>query len=242
MALSLSFSLGIHRTGPPIPQGFPPGVIVTSTMSALHTSLIRRRKLEKRTWWCLCLQDQFLDIEGSGKRRLNPEDHDVDMLEMDDFNGFDEMTDGEDEDRDRCIRQMQAKTFIEKVQLYRWATQTSSKAHRGQDEIFHSAPFFHRSESPLANNVVEPLQAVTTSPDPSPCYAYAISNTTSEDLETEQDCPTPQDHHFSIGMSIDPTATQKYVDDVALLDKTAGADVKFGYGVDGEYDDYLEYL
>lgn len=233
LALSLAFSLGIHRTGPPEPQGFPPGVNVTPAMSTMYLSLIRRRKIGKRIWWSLCLQDQLLNLNGSGKRRVNPEDHDVALLELEDFDVFEGSLDTDEEDHDQHIRHMQARTFIEKVQLYRWASQGAASIPQEQTHA-------QRQYLPEGASTSQVIEDVALTPqDEESTYAYAISNSTSEDLDA--DCATPQDDHFSVGMSIDPISTQKYVDQVDVV-RSVEVDVKFGYGVDGEYDDYLEYL
>lgn len=236
LALSLSFSLGIHRKGPPIPKGFPHGVPVTSAMASMYLSSIRRKKLEKRIWWSLCVQDQFLDIGGSGSRRIYPGDHDVAMLSLEDFDGYDDGMEEDDEDQERPVRQMQAKTFMEKVLLYQWATQAMATGHlQTADETLLQRNL--RGGSTTFSGSDEMASPSSHSPP----YTYAISNTTSEDMDMERDCLTPQDDHCLTDVAIDPIATQKYVDEVQQ-DKGRGAEVEFGYGVAGEYDDYLEYI
>lgn len=271
LALSLAFSLGIHRNPPPSQDVGSATDSNTAVLSSLHLSAMRRRKLERRIWWSLYLQDKLLEIGGQGEGRLRAEDFDANILDMTDFDLRD--SDDDREENDSVKETVQAQALVEKVKLARWGQQVTLRTsehsimHRTtKQNIQTSSPsssthFQQTTQQPLSTN--EDNGRLSSPHNHSYCHSYATSSSTNDDADQDQDmdCQTPQDEFLLTphALSLDSMDTQKELTQISgsidgkgvmIVNKSSREGASHdgslvlggGFGVDGEYDDYLEYF
>jgi len=222
LAISLSFSLGINRD---IPQATPN---------------LRKKRQERRIWWTAFVRDRLLALSGSASQarpvRIKREDCDVEMLRLEDF-------ELEDEDDLKAVKE--AKDCVQKAMLC-WCSNdgmvsnfTAACLHRpaavpllpprsvfipqyAPSENFKSGQALYASSTPSSNFDAQPSffeNASVVDMD----NEYAIS--TSPTPSIHDDCTTPCEE--------EPEQNHQLV-----LSRPLGG----GFGVDGEYDDYLELL
>lgn len=217
LAVSLSFSLGINRN---ISQQIPK---------------FRQKRLERRVWWTAFLRDRMLSLNDSGvfvrPVRIKRGDCDIDLLCVEDF----EIDDEEDMSARKC-----AKECVEKVMLC-WC---SSDTLVASFEAEYLRPMVEpRSIFIPQSKLAEPLESeqglytnTSTSSDfdARPCFfesspvaeldnEYEIATSTSPSVH--EDCTTPEEE-------------DRNPERATICSSPLGG----GVGVDGEYDDYLEYL
>lgn len=228
LAISLSYSLGLNRT------------------DGVRTSDPRRERLERRVWWTIFTRDRSLAFGSDGERgrpmRIKRVDCDIEMLSLEDFD-FRDWDDDDDELEDVKMR-WNAEACVEKARLC-WccdealvtscSTSWAPAAPSSPVQPFLSS---FALEAMPNHNTVQPLQ-VNTYPEPEfPAFE------SQEDLEhhmvpspstpsADEDCFTPRDYEDDQFQEENEGGTERLTCDSPL-----GA----GYGVDGEYDDYLEYL
>jgi Fungal specific transcription factor domain len=234
LAISLSFSLGINRHLPPSISSNP-----------------RRKRLERRIWWTAFVRDRALALDngtGFGERplRIKREDCDVEMLSLEDFDlDLSSEEEGEEEMRER----MAARECVEKARLCWWScdyglvgnyfnmmSNQLQPAWMLQKQMQISIP---RSQLQLQfqphfaqhGRIEEQIYTGSTS-SLSSCRPYHQS---AEEIEYATTSTTPSMHSDCI--TPPPLAEYRTVEEVEC-ESPLGA----GYGVDGEYDDYLEYL
>lgn len=233
----------------------------------MHLSGIRRRKLERRTWWSLYLQDSLLEASRKGKARLSREDFDLTIISMEDFLII-ENYDGTDEEEEREIlkEKFYAKKFVEEVRLCYWSSERRALPILQARQVEREAPMPFLTQANWSTQSLgspERFDILHDQAVPPPSYnenrghSYALSTSTttsspplddvSMDQDIEMDCLTPQDECFpsSSGMlTLDPMTTLKYQHyDVGMGGKMEEKGKFDGQvGVEGEYDDYLEFL
>jgi hypothetical protein len=235
LAISLSYSLGLNRT------------------NGLEASDLRRKHLERRVWWTILIRDRSLALCSGGgcarPMRIKRVDCDIDMLSMEDFE-FRSSDCGDDSSEIDTVRmRLNAQNCVEKAKLC-WCC----------DEVFVSnfwgtltqpqpstlAPLFQtflpqrgvESAQDEEMDVLQPLQISTASEPEHPTFE------SQEDLENHispssstpsasDDCFTPREYEDEDFIEEEEPELEKVVCSSSL-----GA----GYGVDGEYDDYMEFL
>lgn len=228
LAISLSFSLGLNRS---------------NLQLSNHP---RRRYLERRVWWTAFIRDRSLALDAGAEAgwarpmRIRREDCDVEMLSLEDFDaaGEKEEDDGIEEMRARS----NANTCVEKAKLC-WccdeilASNFSSTWTPQQPPLLTLQAVFNAQQGDMqqAPEFVQPprkenLEAPTFESQEELEYNMAPS---SSSPSASDDCLTPREYDDAEFMEEDENETENLVCSSPL-----GA----GYGVDGEYDDYLEYL
>jgi hypothetical protein len=231
LAISLSFSLGINRHLPPSISSNP-----------------RRKRLERRIWWTAFVRDRALALEngavvGGRPLRIKREDCDVEMLSFDDFDldsSGEEAEEGEDEMKER----MAARECVEKARLCWWSCdyglagnylnmmsnqwmlqkQMQISIPPSQLQLQFQPQFAQhgRIEEQIYTGSTSSLSSSRPYDQPEEEIEYATTSTPS----MHSDCITPP-----------PSQETDFPAEVGC-ESPLGA----GYGVDGEYDDYLEYL
>ncbi|KAF4610381.1 hypothetical protein G7Y89_g15738 [Cudoniella acicularis] len=222
LAISLSYSLGLHRNTP------------------LHQNL-RKRKLERRIFWAAFVRDRKLGLQVSSRHRspvrIKREDCDMDMLSLDDF----DLSREENDEKGSMRERIDAMTCVERAILC-WCVDDVGRfaavpclPQLPQNIIFTppNLPIIDRQQQPLFTNTSnassfnfqQPMELNMELEEQD--YSIAISNTAG----------TPSHHSSSEDQEVlTPRAAE--VDQKVVCTSPLGA----GYGVDGEYDDYLEFL
>jgi hypothetical protein len=232
LAISLSFSLGINRHLPLSISSNP-----------------RRKRLERRIWWTTFVRDRALALDngvGLGGRpiQIKREDCDVEMLSLEDF-GLNST--GEEEGEEEMRERMAARECVEKARLCWWScdyglvgnyfNMMSNQLQPGlmlqnqitiphpQLQLQHQTYFaqHERIEEQTYTGSTSSLSSSRPYHQPAEEIEYATASTTPS---MHSDCITPP-----------PSQETDFPTEVGC-ESPLGA----GYGVDGEYDDYLEYL
>jgi hypothetical protein len=228
LAISLSFSLGINRHLPPSISSNP-----------------RRKRLERRIWWTAFVRDRALALDngaGFGGRpiRINREDCDVEMLSLEDF---DLNLSCEEEGEEEMKERMAARECVEKARLCWWSCdyglvgnyfnmmsnqlqpawmlQKQKQISIPRSQLQSQFAPHGRIEEQIYTDSTSSLSSSRPYHQPAEEIEYATTSTTPS---MHSDCITP------------PPSSQEFVE--VGCESPLGA----GYGVDGEYDDYLEYL
>jgi hypothetical protein len=223
LAISLSFSLGINRNLPPLISSNP-----------------RRKRLERRIWWTAFVRDRALALEngaGFGGRpiRIKREDCDVEMLSLDDF---DLNLGAEEEVEEEMREKMAARECVEKARLCWWSCDYGLVSHYQLPPVWMQQISIPPSQLQLQfqphfaqhGRIEEQIYTGSTSSSSS---LHRLG--TGEEIEYATTSTTPSVHSDCI--TPPPSAEYPTVEEVGC-ESPLGA----GYGVDGEYDDYLEYL
>jgi len=224
LAISLSFSLGINRHLPPSISSNP-----------------RRKRLERRIWWTAFVRDRALALSpengfGGGRPlRIKREDCDVEMLSLEDF---DLNLSGEEEGEEEMRERIAARECVEKAGLCWWS------CDYGLVSQYQLPPAWMQqiSISPSQLQLQFQPQFVQQGRIEEQIYTGSTSSSSSlnrsgtgEDIEYATTSTTPSMHSDCV--TPPPSAEYPTVEEVGC-ESPLGA----GYGVDGEYDDYLEYL
>ncbi|KAH8651842.1 fungal-specific transcription factor domain-containing protein [Tricladium varicosporioides] len=215
LAISLSYSLGLHRN------------------ASLHQN-IRKRKLERRIFWAAFTRDRMLSLQPSSSTRtpfrIKREDCDIEMLKLEDFEFSD---DDEGGVRDR----VNAQACVERALLC-WCVDDTGRFAAVPSPPQFPPSIFIPQNLPMVEEQ-QPLYTSTTTTShfefqppmeldmEEQDYAITISNTAS----------TPSLHSSSEDQDI-PTPRAQEAEQKVICSSPLGA----GFGVDGEYDDYLEFL
>jgi hypothetical protein len=228
LAISLSFSLGINRHLPPLISPNP-----------------RRKRLERRIWWTAFVRDRALALDngaGFGGRpiRINREDCDVEMLSLEDFDlDFSCEEEGEEEMRER----MAARECVEKARLCWWSCDyglVGNYFNMMSNQLQPAWMLQKQKQISIPRSQLQ-LQFVQHGKIEEQIYTGSTSSLSSsrpyhqpaEEIEYATASTTPSMHSDCI---TPPPSSQEFVE--VGCESPLGA----GYGVDGEYDDYLEYL
>lgn len=225
LAISLSYSLGLNR-GPAQPN-----------------STLRKKRLERRIWWSTFVRDRTLALSTKGTWaravRIRREDCDVEMLSLTDF----DLDDDENKDSgvDEVRARQNAKACVEKAILC-WCsndtlvTSMHQLTHLPQPQKAPPhilSPQQHILEvSQLGDHAYNTASSYASAPvfeNPEDA-SYRMASSSSPSVRS--DCPTPHEEAL-----FDPP-----VEEEGLMDASRNGELDGGYGVDGEYDDYLEYL
>ncbi|KAG9234538.1 fungal-specific transcription factor domain-containing protein [Amylocarpus encephaloides] len=256
LAISLCYSLGLHRTLP-LPES-----------PALHAHLSRKRRLERRIFWTAFIRDRLLAISSDGRKRpvhIKKEDCEIEQLSIADFDMTPESgeDDGEAEMRDR----VSAQTFIEKAILCWEGSDTGfGAALLGYNKRLDPKPLFpwqEQENDPILAYPTctlewqrrEELEMDTTTTACSFPFTKLNNHSPLENtqFETQRNSSLFTFHpSSSVTSSESPLLTPRPFDDdqqrpfasepKLVFSPDRDTDLGAGYGVDGEYDDYLELL
>jgi hypothetical protein len=252
LAISLCYSLGLHRSLP-LPSG--------------NTSIscsFRKRKLERRIFWAAFIRDRLVAISGKDgwKRpvRIKKEDCEIGMITMSDF---DIMSDEDDEEHMRDM--INAQTYIEKALLC-WSGGDSTFGSAAlaappqpapTGEVFQWQQLQHEAmptQDIQANHQVavwqeQELMVHTTQTACSfPLMPTSSSHVQSPQAELHdieminQDAEFTQHPPSSTTSSDSPVPTPPAFEEIPTFAAPMDNGLNGGYGVDGEYDDFLELL
>jgi hypothetical protein len=191
-------------------------------------STIRKKRLERRIWWSAFTHDRTLALSGARTIRIRHEDCDVPMLSLPDF----ELDEG-DETPDEIRRRQAAMQCVEKAMLC-WCSNdqtlvtsfpdTPSPHPAKPQHIFIPQP---RSEPNILeiSQLGDPSTSVSSYETTSPLFSNPPNSEfrSSSSPSLHEDCPTP-------------------IEEPILHVPMGKGDLGGGFSVDGEYDDYLEYL
>jgi hypothetical protein len=188
------------------------------------TTTLRKKRLERRIWWSAFIRDRTLALSPAGTFarpvRIRTEDCDVKMLCLADFDLSSEM----EEDGDGIRVRVEAEKCIEKAMVC-WCSNNGSVSHFG---VLNALP---QSQPPQHITIPEPLmgheEQIYTSTSFSTAPIFDEDSYSSPSLL--EDCPTPRVFHEPVSI---------------MQEEKMGTDSPLGggFGVDGEYDDYMEYL
>ena len=236
LAISLSFSLGINRT---VPQPSSP-----------NSPAIRKMRLERRIWWAAFTRDRILAMDANGRWgrpvRIRREDCDVEMLRLKDF-GLHEEEMEYDGELESMKRRRDATTFVEKARLCWCSSDVPMSKFSGA--CFHpssSIALRHAQPQNVFTSQIATQQAVedlhqsyisTSESLHSPIFEtteeaeYNMASSSSPSVGS--DCVTPREEDENL----------LYSEEIVERGKVVGNnELHGGFRVDGEYDDYLEYL
>jgi hypothetical protein len=225
LAISFSYSLGLNRTIP----------------SANLT--LRRKHLERRIWWVAFIRDRTLALSANGALakpvRMKREDCDVEILSLEDFD-LDENAEKSEGTGEMRMRK-NAIECVERAMLC-WCSNDGLISSFSATSLQLPPPWTMPSQ-----HIFSPQQQIYEDSEEEQRQVYASTSTSfetpvfesPEDAEyniaasspsMHEDCVTP---HEEISEFVPPKVERK-----AICSSPLGA----AYGVDGEYDDYLEYL
>lgn len=189
---------------------------------------LRKKRLERRIWWAAFVRDRVLALSSNGKFakpvRIKRGDCDVDLLCMDDFDLDDEEDMRAKNDAKECVQRA----------LLCWCTNdtlVSSCSPTHQRPIAATPRSIFIPQSALTDNLEseQNLYTGTSASSEFDAQPSFFENSPTEMGSTSpsmhEDCMTPIEQH--------PEPDQKVV---------CSSPLGGGYGVDGEYDDYFEYL
>jgi hypothetical protein len=217
LAISLSFSLGINRN---IPQ---------------QTPNFRKKRLERRIWWTAFLRDRMLALNDRAELArpfgIKRGDCDIDLLCLEDF-AIDE---------DDISARRDAKECVEKAMLC-WCSNDTLVAGFGA-EYLHPIQVAPRSIFISQSTLTEPLESE---------QGLYTNTSTSSDFDGrpsffENSSAAELDNEYTIATSTSPSMhedciTPRAEDCEHERRIVCSSPLGGGYGVDGEYDDYLEYF
>ena len=225
LAISLSYSLGLNRN---IPGAHP---------------TIRRKHLERRVWWTAFIRDRTLALNASGAWakpvRIKREDCDVEILSLEDFDidENEERNEGGDEIRAR----KNAVECVEKAMLC-WCSNDGLVSSFSSTYLSLPPPSAMQTQ-----NLCNPQQQFHQESEEQQ-YLYTSNSTSFETPVFE----SPEDAEYNIAGSSSPsmhddciTPREEIPEFVPQETESKGicsSPLGGGFGVDGEYDDYLEYL
>ncbi|EPE24256.1 Zn2/Cys6 DNA-binding protein [Glarea lozoyensis ATCC 20868] len=256
LAISLCYSLGLHRSLP-LPAG------TTSNMCS-----IRKRKLERRIFWTAFIRDRLVAISGneSWKQpvRIKKEDCEIPIIAMSDF---DIMSDEDDEEHMRDITN--AQTYIEKAWLC-WTgsdttfgsaaltapsqpASTAGPTFEWQQLQHQAVPFQSpevTSRPPVWQEEESLTQMTTTACSfpfiPPSSSQFHIAHPEFHDVDMlDEDVEYVNQAASSTTSSESPVPTPPAFEESTTFkaaNETVINPMNAGYGVDGEYDDFLELL
>jgi hypothetical protein len=227
LAISLSYSLGLNR-GPS-----------SSNLS------IRKMRLERRIWWMTFIRDRALALNTNGTMsrpvRIQREDCDVDMLCLADFDLTDSANDLEEEGGVEMKERQNALACIQKAKIC-WCSSDVSIMSFGAwcppvKSVVQSQKI-HLPESTFTpHEQIYTSTSYTTSTPFLESYEdtvsiYRIAHTNSSPATSLHDEPTtPQP------ITNEEPDAELYFEKLIEDEELGG-----GFGVNGEYDDYLEFL
>jgi hypothetical protein len=232
LAISLSYSLGLNR-GPSAPA-----------------SNLRKKRLEHRIWWTIFVRDRALALGPNGAWvravRIRREDCDVQMLGLDDF----ELGDGALEERDESVDEIRARlnaqACVERARLS-WCSSDALVTGLSPAQTHAQTRVYQQHSANAPQHIFIPPHSLTslshsqTHPHTATSYSsssitplfenpedasYRLASESSPSLHS--DCPTPHEELARVHGEGEVVC--------------GGGNPVMGYGVDGEYDDYLEYL
>jgi len=223
LAISLSYSLGLNR-----------GTLNQNTS-------IRKKRLERRIWWTtfVCDRTLALNTNGAASRpvRIRADDCDVDMLCLADFDLSEDPNEIEEEGGEEMKARQNALAYIQKVKIC-WCSSDLSVMNFGTycppvkaNTRLATIPI---SEQHFMNE--EQIYKATSYTASTPIYeaneesVYNLEHS-SPATSSHDEPTTPQIYHEPIA------ATSHFKRSIMCEEELGG-----GFGVDGEYDDYLEFL
>ncbi|RDW61597.1 hypothetical protein BP5796_11489 [Coleophoma crateriformis] len=181
------------------------------------------QKLHKRIWWTCFIRDRTLSFSEGKPRpvRIRKEDCDVELLSLDDFELYDGLEEGEGIE-ERRIR-ANATSVVEKALLCWWC----SDAQASSMSATSSVP---QDSQPMPQSALsQPSDYTQQHLTDDDIYYHSPEDYSQEStMSPSEDCITPR---YEMEME---------VEEVKLT--YSEKDLEQGYGVDDEYDDYLEYL
>jgi len=223
LAISLSYSLGLNR-----------GTLNPNTS-------IRKKRLERRIWWTTFIRDRTLALNTSGVAnrpvRIHTNDCDVDMLCLADFDLTEDPNEIEEEGGEEMKARQNALAYIQKAKIC-WCSSDVSVMNFGTfcppvqtSKQLHSIAipeqhFMHEEQIYSASSYTTSTPILEASEESVYNLAHSSPSTSSHDEPT-----TPQIYHEHI------SATFPLKRSIMCEEELGG-----GFGVDGEYDDYLEFL
>jgi hypothetical protein len=236
LAISLSFSLGINRT---LPQPGSP-----------NSPAIRKMRLERRIWWTAFTRDRILAMDANGRWsrpvRIRREDCDVEMLRLKDF-GLHEEEMEYDGELESMKRKRDATAFVEKARLCWCSSDVLMSKFSGS--CFHPSSSTALTHAQPQNVFIPQIATQQAVEDLHQSYI-----STSESLHTPI-FETTEEAEYNMASSSSPSVdsdciTPREEDEIFLFNEEVAErgkvvgnnELDAGFGVDGEYDDYLEYL
>ncbi|KAG9247158.1 fungal-specific transcription factor domain-containing protein [Calycina marina] len=226
LAISLSYSLGLNRA------------------STNQKFTIRKKRLERRIWWTAFIRDRTLALNTSGVAirpvRIRTDDCDVEMLCLADFDLSSAANDIEEEGGDEMKFRQNVLAYIQKARIC-WCSNDVSIIKFGT-----FSPRVQPNRLPQAFVIPEPEPDLMHEEQIYTANSYTSSTPLFESVEEN----THGLAHSSPATSLhdEPTTPQVYpelVPAVAIFRKSILCEddsLDAGFGVDGEYDDYLEFL
>lgn len=185
-------------------------------------------RLERRIWWTAFIRDSTLALSSSGNLvrpvRIRTDDCDVEMLCLADFD-LNEEEGGEEDMRER----IQAEACIEKAMVC-WCINDISVTNFGSSRNPIQSQT-HMSVSQVSPTSLQEMQHES--------HIYTASYTSSSPLFEDSFSPP------SVEDADDPTTPIIFHEPASIMqeEKSVPRSPLGGvFGVDGEYDDYLEYL
>jgi hypothetical protein len=256
LAISLCYSLGLHRSLP-LPGG-----------TASNMCSIRKRKLDRRIFWTAFIRDRLVAISGneSWKQpvRIKKEDCEIPMIGMSDF---DIMSDEDDEEHMRDI--VNAQTYIEKAWLCWTGSDTTfgsaaltapSQSAPTAGHTFEWQQLQHQTVSLQSPEVISqaPIwqeeQSLTQTTTTACSFPFILPSSSQfhpaqpefHDVDMlDQDVEYVNHAPSSTTSSESPVPTPPAFEEhstVKAANEASNNALNGGYGVDGEYDDFLELL
>jgi len=223
LAISLSYSLGLNRG------------------TSNQTTSVRKKRLERRIWWTTFISDRTLALNTNGATtkpvRIRADDCDVGMLCLADFDLTEEPNDMEEEGGEEMKARQNALSYIQKAKIC-WCSSNVSVMTFGthcppvetskstQSIAIPDRHFMHEEQIYTASSCTTSTPVFESSDDMVSHLAHSSPATSSHDEPTTpQVCP-------------ESTVTAPQFKQSIMCEEGLGG----GFGVDGEYDDYLEFL
>ena len=222
LSISQSYSLGLNHG------------------NGQHHSSIRKKRLGRRIWWITFIRDRTLALNSRGTMarpiRIRTDDCDVDMLSLTDFDLSEDVNDIEEEGGDEMRERQNALNVIREAKIC-WCSNNFSVTSFG---VFCPQPKVDAKPQILVvpepdyireDHAIDPISYASSAPlvEEGAQSVYQLTHS-SPSTSLHDEVTTPQLQHEA--------ASKQRFERVTICEE----ELDGGFGVDGEYDDYLEYL